>query len=92
MVLGPTPGSKISDRTPTVRAKVADSGTDLSKGDVTLWVDGKQVAGFSYDRSNERLSYTTRKLDSGRHTVLIVARDGQGLSANRFWGFGVRKR
>lgn len=23
---------------------------------------------------------------------LIVARDGQGLSANRFWGFGVRKR
>ena len=91
-VLGPTPGSKISDRTPTVKATAADSGTDLSKADLRLWVDGKQVEAFSYDRSNDRLSYTMRKLDPGRHTVLVVARDEQGLSASRFWGFGVAKR
>lgn len=88
-VLGPAPRSKISDRTPTVRAKVADSQTDLSKADVRLWVDGRPVKRFSYERSRDRLSYTTPKLDAGRHTVLLVARDEQGLSSNRFWGFRV---
>ena len=55
-------------------------------------MDGKRVEGFSYERTTHKLSYTTTRLDRGRHTVLIVARDGQGLSANRFWGFRVVKR
>jgi len=90
--ISPTPGSKIRDRTPTASAKVMDSETNLSKDNIRLWVDGKRVEGFSYDRTTHRLSYTTKELDRGRHTVLIKALDRQGLSASRLWGFGVVKR
>lgn len=75
-----------------MKATAADSETDLSKADISLWVDSKQAGAFSYDRSNDGLSHTTLRLDPGRHTVLVVARDGQGLSANRFWGFRVQGR
>ena len=67
-------------------------GTNLSKENIGLWVDGKRVASFSYERTTHKLSYTTTRHDRGRHTVLIMARDAQGLSANRFWGFRVVKR
>jgi len=30
-------------------------------------------------------------LKPGRHQVLILARDGEGLTANRIWHFRVRR-
>ncbi len=88
----PARGAEILDRTPVIRATVTDRATNLSKENIRLLVDGKRVENFSYDRTTDRLSYTTQKLDPGRHTVLIVARDGGGLSASRFWVFRVVKR
>jgi hypothetical protein len=46
---------------------------------------------FSYDPSTERLSYRTPRLEPGRHRVLILARDGEGLTATRLWNFRVRR-
>lgn len=91
-ILSPEPGSKIRDRTPTIRATIHDAQTDLAKKNIRLWVDGKRVEGFTYDRTRNRLSYTAKKLSHGRHTVLIVACDGKGLSASKFWGFRVVRR
>lgn len=88
-ILSPERGAKIRDRTPTIRAKVSDAQTNLAKKNVKLWIDSKRVEKFSYDRSTDRLSYTTKRLGYGRHTVLIVARDGKGLQASKFWGFKV---
>lgn len=89
--VSPAPGSKLRDATPTIRATVGDSATDLAKSNVRLFVDGKRVTKFSYDRATDRLSHTTKRLKPGRHTVLIVARDGGGLSASKIWGFGIRR-
>lgn len=88
----PVRGSRTRDRTPTIRATVRDAQTDLAKRNVRLWVDGRRVERFSYDRATDRLAHTAKRLGPGRHTVLIVARDGEGLSRSRLWGFGVRKR
>ena len=89
--LSPAPGSKIRNRTPTIGATVSDSNTNLVKDKIRLWVDGRRAERFPYDRATDRLSYTASKLDLGRHTVLIVARDGEGLSARRSWAFAVRR-
>ena len=87
----PDPGSLVRSHTPTIRARVHDDQTNLSKENIRLWVDGKRVERFSYDRASDRLSYECPKLDGGRHKVLIVAKDGKGLSTGRFWGFVVRR-
>ncbi|MCA3749092.1 MAG: right-handed parallel beta-helix repeat-containing protein [Rubrobacter sp.] len=88
--LRPKPGSTTRDRTPLVRAKVSDSATNLAKGDIKLFVDGRRIKAFSYDRATDRLSFTPkRNLSSGRHTVRIEATDAQGLKATRKWSFKV---
>lgn len=70
-----------------------DAQTNLSRKNIGLWVDGKRVRAFSYDRATDRLSSVPkRRMNPGRHTVLIVVRDGKGLSESRFWSFSVRKR
>ena len=40
--LSPAPGARIKNRTPTVRAAVWDGQTDLAKGNIRFYVDGKQ--------------------------------------------------
>ena len=88
----PTSGARIRDRTPTVGANVHDDETDLSRTDMRLWVDGRMVRGFSYDRTRERLSFTPRKpMAMGRHSILIVAVDDGGLSTSRIWRFSIRR-
>jgi hypothetical protein len=87
----PDPGSRVRSHTPTIKATIHDDQTNLSKQNIRLWVSGKRVEDFSYDRASDRLSYECPKLDGGRHKVLILVRDGDGLSASRFWGFVVRR-
>jgi CSLREA domain-containing protein len=89
--LSPDPGSKISDRTPRISAKITDDQTDLAKSDITLRLDGKLKGSFSYDRSEEKLVYKSGKLEKDRrHTVEIKASDGQRSSTER-WSFKVKK-
>jgi thermitase len=90
--LRPVPGSKIRDRTPTIRATVKDERTELVKSNIRLFVDGKARGAFSYNAVRDRLSYTTNKLSYSRHTVRIVARDAAGNVGAKSWRFTVRRR
>ena len=88
--MAPAPNSVTNDRTPTVRATVGDLHADLEKADVTLTLDGKDVATFSYDRATDRLAYTpSTNLAYGKHNVTVSARDSGGLSTTRSWSFTV---
>lgn len=88
--LRPVPGSKISDKTPLIGAKVTDKQTNLSKSNIKLYVDGKRITRFSYKRSTDRLSYISQELGSRRHAVKIVATDAQGLNATKTWRFTIK--
>ena len=75
---------------PTIWAVVKDRQTTLTGDDVTLSLDGQEVADSSYDGSTNLLSYTsTEDLAPGRYTVQIVAADPQGLTTTRTWRFWV---
>ncbi len=80
---GHRPGSKSFKRAVSIRAVVRDNVSDLEKGDIRLFVDGKRKKGFSYDRSTDRLVFTARDL---------FAIDGAGNVASRSWSFTVKKR
>jgi titin len=86
--LKPAPDSEIRDRTPLITATVRDAQTNLAKSNIKLFVDGESNTTFSYDRSTDKLSYTSGQLSFGRHTVKIVATDGL-LSATKSWSFKV---
>lgn len=84
----PGPGAEIKDRKPTIRATVKDAQTDLEKSDITLTFDGKETGEFGYSGGRDRLSYEpSGKLDPGRHSVKIVARDEQGRTTTEKWSF-----
>ncbi len=87
--LRPAPGSAIRDRTPRIGATVRDSATNLAKGNVKLYVDGKPKTTFSYDRATDRLAFASGKLSYGKHTVKVAARDAQGKATTRTWSFKV---
>jgi subtilisin family serine protease len=89
----PVVNSKTRDRTPAISAIVRDSQTNLAKGNIKLFVDGKRIAAsaFSYNRSTDKLSYTSRRLSYARHTVKVVARDAAGNTVSRSWRFYVVK-
>ena len=61
------------------------SETDLAEQAITLRVDGRKT-GFVYDRSADRLDYTTKTLGYGKHTVRGTPGDskvrGPGASAS----------
>ncbi len=88
--LRPVAGSTIRDRTPTIRATVRDNSTNLAKRDIKLYVDGRRKTTFSYNRSTDRLSYTTGRLALRRHIVKIEATDRASNTAIRGWRFRVR--
>ncbi len=69
--LKPAPGSSTRDRTPLIAATVRDEQTNLAKTNIKLFMDGNKKTTFSYDRSTDRLSYTSGRLSFGRHTVKI---------------------
>ncbi len=90
--LFPEPGSKISDRTPRIRATVTDLETELAEEDITLFVNDEQKDPFSYDAALDELSYVSAKLEDGRqHTVRIEATDGR-IIISESWNFRIKKK
>jgi hypothetical protein len=85
------PKGKITDRTPKIVAVVRDGQSELSKDDIELFVDGKEKTSFAYNAETDRLTYNSRRLSYGRHTVEIVATDGAS-TAQKGWNFKVVKR
>lgn len=88
--LSPKPGATTRDRTPTVRARVTDAPYELSIDDIELYVAGERVPTASTRYSEGTLSYTSRRLASGRKTGKVVVADAAGNTARRTWAFRVR--
>ena len=86
-----SPSGNVSNPVPTVRAKVKAEGSNLSKGDVRLYLDGTEQRRFYYGRGTGTLSHRpTGMLSAGTHTVEIVATGDQGRSTTRKrWTFTV---
>ena len=83
-----SPSGNVGNPVPTVRAKVEAEGTNLSKRDIRLYLDGAEQRRFYYGRATGNLSYHPGMLSSGNHTVEIVATSGQGSSTSKkSWTF-----
>ena len=99
-ITGVGPTGRIASSRPTIRATVRDEGTNLSKRDIKLYLDGSEKIRFHYDRVSGRLSYRVRgALAPGTHRVEIEAEaesgDSQGRSnstARKGWTFTVARR
>ncbi len=87
--LRPVPGSKTRDRTPLIAATVRDAQTDLTKADVTLFIDGRKTDIFSYDPGTDRLTRSANRLSYGYHKVRITAADTPVSDGRRTWRFRV---
>ena len=89
----PAPNSKIQNRNPLISATVRDAEDNLSATDIKLFVDGNPIAAadFSYDPATDKLSYQSKQLSRGGHTVRVVATDTKGSSTQETWGFRVRR-
>jgi subtilisin family serine protease len=68
-------------------ATVRDDETDLTKDQISLYLDGERKFSFSYDQATDKLGYRTTKLASRRHNIKIVAQDAQALQESRTWSF-----
>jgi hypothetical protein len=88
-----SPSGKVTNPVPTVRATVEAKGSNLSKSDVRLYLDGAEQRSFYYGRATGNLSYRpTGMLSPGTHTVEIVATGDQGRStARKSWTFTVAR-
>jgi hypothetical protein len=85
-----SPNGNVGNPVPTVRATLEAEGSNLSKGDIRLYLDGAEQRRFYYGRATGNLSYHPGMLSSGTHTVEIVATAGQGNSTSRkSWTFSV---
>jgi hypothetical protein len=85
-----SPSGNVGNLVPTVRATIEAEGTNLSKRDISLYLDGAEQRRFYYGRTTGNLSYRPGMLSSGTHTVEIVATAGQGNSTSRkSWTFTV---
>ena len=85
-----SPSGNVGNPVPTVRATLEAEGSNLSKGDIRLYLDGAEQRRFYYGRATGNLSYHPGMLSSGTHTVEIVATAGQGSSTSKkSWTFTV---
>jgi hypothetical protein len=99
-ITGVGPTGKIANPRPTIRATVRDEGTNLSKRDIRLYLDGSEKIRFHYDRVSGRLRYRVRgALSPGTHWVEIEAEAESGDSqvrsnstARKEWTFTVARR
>jgi dipeptidyl aminopeptidase/acylaminoacyl peptidase len=92
--LRPALDSTTRDRTPWIRAKVADAETNLGKSHLKLFLDGIRIAGteIAYNRHSDRLRYRPEiALSLGQHTLKVVARDPEGLVTRKLWSFRVAR-
>jgi hypothetical protein len=87
-----SPGGRTRDRTPLIGATVWDDETALAQSQIQLYIDGNQKLYFSYDQATDTLTYNSTKLGNRRHSVQIVAVDGQGLQEIRTWSFFAGRR
>jgi hypothetical protein len=88
--LKPILGSTTRDRTPTIRATVRDSRTDLVKANVKLFVDGVPKTAFSYNVTTDRLAFTPKsKLSFGKHRVKVETQDAAGNLMAKAWSFRI---
>ncbi len=84
-ITGVGPTGKIASSRPTIQATVRDEGTNLSKRDIKLYLDGAEKTRFHYDRASGRLSYHVGgALSSGTHRVEIEAEAESGDSQGQF--------
>ena len=88
-----SPTANVSNPVPTIRAKVEAEGSNLSKSDIRLYLDGAEQRRFYYGRATGNLSYRpTGMFSAGRHTVEIVATADQGrATARKSWTFTVSR-
>ena len=99
-ITGVAPTGKIASSRPTIRATVRDEGINLSKRDISLYLDGSEKIRFHYDRVSGRLRYRVRgALSPGTHWVEIEAEAESGDSqvrsnstARKEWTFTVTRR
>jgi hypothetical protein len=99
-ITGVGPTGRIASSRPTIRATVRDEGVNLSKRDISLYLDGSEKIGFHYDRASGRLRYRVRgALSPGTHWVEIEAEAESGDSqvrsnstARKEWTFTVARR
>ncbi|MDQ3386389.1 MAG: S8 family serine peptidase [Actinomycetota bacterium] len=87
----PRPGSSTRDRTPTIKSVVRDSGSNLSKANIKLFVDGRGKGKFSYNQSTDKLTYRSGKLSYRRHAVRVTATDPSGNTTSKAWKFRVKR-
>jgi hypothetical protein len=86
------PRSSTSDATPRIRAIAKDRNSELRAEHLELSVDGKEIAGFTYNAVTDVVSWVpTRALKPGWHRVEVTARDPQGLERTRVWSFMVTR-
>jgi hypothetical protein len=89
----PKPGSKITDRFPTIKAKVFDRDRQLKKKHIKLKLDDNQISrdDFSYKQSKDLLRFTPdRRLRVDKHTVKITAGPKKDR-ATRSWSFTIKR-
>jgi len=85
-----SPSGNVGNPVPTVRATVEAEGTNLSKRDIRLYLDGAEQRRFYYGRATGNLSYNPGMLSSGSHTVEVLVTSGQGSSTSKkSWTFTV---
>jgi len=88
-----SPSGNVRSPVPTVRATVEAEGTNLSKRDIRLYLDGAEQRRFYCGRTTGNLSYHPGMLSSGTHTVEIVAKSGQSgqgsSTSKKSWTFTV---
>jgi len=90
--MSPRHKSVIGDTTPTIKATVGDNLTNLRKGNIKLYVNGKAVPArkFSYSSSTDRLVYNSPKLGKGKKAVKVVATDAAGNVGTKSWYFTIK--
>ena len=89
--LKPANGRKIKDRTPKIKATIADPETELTAADIQLAIDGDPKSGFAYDQAKDRLKFQARRLKPGRHEVEVSATDAVDAVGEAAWAFKVKR-
>lgn len=67
-----------------------DRETNLTGSNIRVYVDGR-AREFSYSAATDTLTHRSATLAPGSHTVKVVAKDAQGLTANKSWSFRVAR-
>jgi hypothetical protein len=83
-IISVRPSGNVTNPVPTIRATVKAEGSNLSKSDVRLYLDGTEQRRFYYGRGTGNLSYRPiGMLSTGTHTVELVATGDQGRNTAR---------